>query len=102
MTADELNQVEGKVNERLRESKRTLAALRVQLQEYADNLKRASDHMRFIITSPLAAVPSSQQSGKEFLDSMIPEDIETKLVDYQAEALRKHELEETLRQFNNG
>ena len=101
MTADEINGVEGRVNERLRESKRTLAALKVELQEYADNLRRASDHMRFIITNPLAAVPATQQTGKEYLDSIVPAEIEAKVVDYQAEALRKLELEQTLREFNN-
>ena len=99
MTQDELNRIEGELSSAYRNSRATLAALGHEIQQYADNLKSASHYLGFFLSAPLAPATPALKGGKEFLDSMMPQEIEANLAEYMAEWQRRTDLEAKLREF---
>jgi hypothetical protein len=99
MTPEKRNQIAGEALEALTQSKKTLAALKLQIADYAQQLKGASEYLLYVLVNPLGPTPSSQERSKKFLDSIVPTEMEAILAEFQTETANKNRLEEAVREF---
>ena len=103
MTDEERWKIEGKTRDALRDTKKTITSLQIELEEYAENLKGASDSLRHFLKNPIGPGPTGMTSVQyllHFFRSAIPSNIELKLLEFEKESERLRDLERKVGQFN--
>ena len=103
MTNEEKDAVEVRTRRALRVTKQTVAALRIEIEEYAVKLEEAAASLRYCLSHPIGVGPTemtSRQYALRFFRSAIPPDIETKLNEFERESERLQKLEKQVGEFN--
>ena len=103
MTNEERWKIEGRTREALRDAKKNLASLKIEIEEYADKLKEASESLRHFLANPVGPGPTgmtSRQYTLHFFRSAIPSDIENKLTEFERESERVRDLEKKVKEFD--
>lgn len=103
MTREDRWKIEGEARESLRESKKNLAALKIQIEKYATQLKEASEHLRNVLVNPTGKGPTGmtrREYALHFFETMMPPEIQTALAEFEIESARVLQLEQMLSEFN--
>jgi len=103
MTPEDRWQIEGRLRDELREAKKNLAALRVDIEAHAEKLEQASGNLRHFLSQPTGAGPtgmSSLQYTLHFFEMLIPAHIQQRLKEFEAASERLSELEKRVRAFD--
>jgi hypothetical protein len=102
MTKEERWIAEGRTRENLSESRKTVAALRADIEEYAKNLEMAAGHLRTFLSDPIGSGPTGM-TGRQYLvhfyQPLISLDLEKKLREFEGESETMKKLEQTLQDF---
>jgi hypothetical protein len=102
MTNEEKDAIEGRVRRTLREAKRSLAALRIEVEEYAQKLETAAGSLRHFLSNPIGAGPTGmtgRQYAIHFFSGLIPVDIERKLAEFETTSAQVLDLESKVKDF---
>lgn len=102
MTPEERWTIEGRVREQFRQSKKNLAALRIEIEEHAKKLEEASGTLRHFLAHPTGPGPTGMTSLQyvlHFFRDLNPRGIEQKLAEFEAESGHASELEKRVREF---
>lgn len=102
MTPEERWKIEGRLREELREAKRNLAALRIDIEAHAKKLEEASGNLRHFLSQPTGPGPtgmSSLQYTLHFFETLIPPRIQQRLREFESESEHLSDLEKKVREF---
>jgi hypothetical protein len=103
MTNEERWIVQGRAREALREAKRNLATLRVEIEEHAKRLEEGAGCLRHFLSASPGPGPTGmtpRQYATHFFGSLIPENVAQLLKEYEAELERASDLESKVRSFD--
>lgn len=103
MTEDERWKIEGRTRDALREARRNLALLKLDIEEHANKLKEASESLRNFLSNPTGTGPTGMTPTQyilHFYKTAIPNHIETKLREFESESSRASELETSIKAFD--
>lgn len=103
MTREDRWKIEGEAREALRESKKNLAALKIQIEKYATQLKEASEHLRLVLVNPTGRGPTgmtSREYALHFFETFMPPEIQTALAEFEVESAKVRDLEQTISEFD--
>lgn len=102
MTDEERWQIEGRVREELRQARKTLAALRIDIEEHAKTLEEASGSLRHFLSHPTETGPTGMtglQYVRHFFHAVIPAQVEQRLGEFAKESERVTTLEKRVQEF---
>jgi hypothetical protein len=103
MTDDERYIVQGRTRDALRDAKKNLAVLEIEIEEYAKKLEDAGQNLRHFLSHPTAPGPtgmSSLQYTLHFFGALISSDIERKLREFERESGRVCDLQKKVKEFD--
>lgn len=103
MTNEEKDAIEGRTRRALRESKRNIAALGIEIEEYAKRLEEGAGNLRHFLSHPLGTGPTgmtSRQYMVQFFQQFVPPDLENKLREFETEANKLESLEKHIKEFD--
>lgn len=103
MTNEERWQIEGRTREALREAKKNLASLGIEIEEHAKRLEEAAGSLRHFLTAATSVGPTGMTPRHyelHFLKDAIPDSLARRLEDYEAEFARVSDLEGKVKSFD--
>ncbi len=103
MTNEEKDAIEGRSRRALREAKQNIAALRIELEEYAQHLEDAAGTVRHFISHPIgpgSTGMTSRQYMIHFFQTFISPDIEQKLREFEKSSSELERLEKNVKEFD--
>lgn len=103
MTAEERWKIEGRTREALREAKRNVASLKIEIEQYAQRLQDAAGSLRHLLGNPVGPGPTGMTASQytiHFFQNLISEDVAQKLNEYEAESARLADLETKVKGFD--
>lgn len=103
MTDEERYIVQGRTRDALRDAKKNLAVLEIEIEEFAKKLTDAGENLHYFISRPTGAGPTgmtSLQYALHFFGNLIPSDIVRKLKEFESESQRVSDLEKKVREFD--
>jgi len=102
VTNEERWQIEGRTREALRQAKKNVASLKIEIEEYAEKLKEGAESLRHFVANPVGPGPTgmtSRQYTLHFFKTMIAAEIQQKLAEYEHESERVQDLEKKVGAF---
>lgn len=103
MTDEERWVVEGRTREELRKTKQHVAALRVEIETYAQKLEDAGSSLRHLLANPIGKGPTGMTAAQytlHFFRSAIPPDMDVKLAEFERQSERLEKLEKQVGEFS--
>lgn len=96
MTNEERWKIEGRTRDALREAKKNVTSLRIEIGDYAKHLEEAAGSLRHFLDNPIGLGPTgmtSSQYALHFFQNAIPDNMACKLKEYESESGRVRDLE---------
>ena len=102
MTDEERWKIEGRTRDALREARKNLNSLKIEIEEYVKRLEEAGGTLRHFLANPTGKGPtgmSSREYALHFFEMLIPRDVARQLKEYEAESERISDLESKVKNF---
>ena len=103
MTNEERWKVEGRTRDDLREAKKNVTALKIEIEEFVNKLADVNNHIRRFLANPVGSGPTgmtSRQYTLHFFRDIVPADIQSKLAEFETESERVRDLEIKVKEFD--